>query len=144
MAKRKVSVTNTIPSVDIESYPAPKEVIEAVSITNEFLTKFLDIYNYKQKKDLRASELRIFCPMLKNPPNLTIYIELGLMIEMQYDSKTIVVYKEHSATSEIDISSGEFQKYLVKRIHNIYYMIMRHGLATVVRTAQKKGAELIL
>jgi hypothetical protein len=141
-----MSKTKASPSSIKETIPLPEAAASSIVNTNSFLAKFASgVYSYKQKEDLRVNFLKIICHIIqydKNPDDMS--ANLKLIIELRKSGEIIVLSNVAWPTSEDEIAKGEFQTSLVEHVENQLHILMRHGLATVIRTAQKKGADIIL
>lgn len=127
-----------------ESIPTPTNVQKAIDSNNQFLTNFLPVYNYKQRTELRVSSIRavLFITGFKGAKVATACFKF--LIELEASSEMMVLKEEHWNVNSDDLEKPAFATSVVARIQSRYYNLMRHGLATVIRTAQKKGANMII
>lgn len=127
-----------------ESIPLPKSVEQALNSNNQFLTNFLSTYNYKQRSELRVSSIRtiVFITGFKGAAVATACFKF--IIELEATSEMMVLKEEHWNCNKEDLDKAGFTSSVVSRIQARYYNMMRHGLATVIRTAQKKGVNTII
>jgi hypothetical protein len=134
------------PLPPVEVIITPDEVLTVLRNQNEFFASFLHTYNYKQKVDLRASRIMIIAEFTKGGPLKagTVKGEFKMVVELEQTGEILVLEKTHGGVNEVDLKSPQVVEGAVKFAHRQLMTMMRHGLATVIRTAQKKGAEVIL
>jgi hypothetical protein len=134
------------PSTPVEVVTMPDEIATVLKNQNEFFAMFLHTYNYKQKVDLRASRIMITGEFTKGghlKPGV-IKGEFKMLVELEQTGEILVLDKNSGDTDDSLIKSPKVVEGVVKFAHKQLTTMMRHGLATVIRTAQKKGVEIIL
>jgi hypothetical protein len=141
MSKIETELKTEPVKIDI---PVPVPIVQLLQVNNDFLKDFINRrYNYKQRTELQASELRSVLTIEENMPGECL-VRFRLLIELLASDEMMVLFERawHESTENIKLPG--FQATVAKHIHQSYYLMMRHGLATVIRTAQKKGANLII
>jgi hypothetical protein len=130
----------------IESVDTPDDVLTVLKNQNDFFAKFLKVYNYKQKQDLRAHNIRLTAKFTKGGDTESgkVRLDCALLVELDQTGEVMVLSKNNGIIEESDVKSSKVVEAVVDYAHEQLMNMMRHGLATVIRTAQKKGAEIIL
>lgn len=138
-------VTGSLVKIEVEDIPVSSDVTNALAINNQFLTNFLSTYNYKQRRELRVSSIRavVFITNLKATPDIAT-AHFKFIVELEATAEMMVLKEIRWNCNKEDLDKSGFVSSIVSKIQSSYYSLMRHGLATVIRTAQKKGANVII
>lgn len=142
--EEKVPVSGSAAPVVEEVIPLPEPVELSLKANNKFLMQFLPTYNYKQRSELRVSSIRSMVSITGTATSGVANIKFKFIIELEKSSEMMILRDEQWGWNKDDLDKPGFVGSVVSKVNASYYNLMRHGLATVIRTAQKKGVNVII